>query len=145
MTSPAVPTVDSEIAAWCDFVAAVEHRNQAARQIGDYFRKLTTLTDAPKLEDIWQSIAQQHDKLAKDSLKLWEYWLRLAPARLSAHDRHLLGEFAAVLRPPSSGSARRWRRAAPDGRSPLRGFRGSPISFYLSWRSRGIPWEPHSH
>ena len=37
-------------------------------------------------------------KLAKDSPKLWEYWLRLAPARLSAHDRHLLGEFAAVLR-----------------------------------------------
>jgi hypothetical protein len=86
------------MAAWRDFVSGGENRIQAASQIGDYFRKLTALSDAPKLEDIWQRIAQQRDKLAKDSLKLWEYWLRLAPARLSAHDRHLLGEFAAVLR-----------------------------------------------
>jgi very-short-patch-repair endonuclease len=98
LSSPVPPTLDSEMAAWRDFVSGGENRIQAASQIGDYFRKLTALSDAPKLEDIWQRIAQQRDKLAKDSLKLWEYWLRLAPARLSAHDRHLLGEFAAVLR-----------------------------------------------
>lgn len=98
LTPPALPTVDSEVAAWHDLVSGVGNRIQAARQIGDYSRKLTALSGAPKLEDIWQSIAQQRDKLAKDSLRLWEYWLRLAPARLSAHDRHLLGEFAAVLR-----------------------------------------------
>lgn len=98
LTPPALPTTDSEVAAWHDLVARAESRIQAARQIGDYWRKLAALSGAPKLEDIWQNIAQQHDKLAKDSLKLWEYWLRLAPARLSAHDRHLLGEFAAVLR-----------------------------------------------
>lgn len=95
---PAPPTLDSEIAAWRDFVGRVEYAIQAARQIGDYSRKLMALSAAPKLENIWGSISQQRDKLAKDSLKLWEYWLRLAPARLSAHDRHLLGEFAAVLR-----------------------------------------------
>lgn len=98
LSSPARPTFDSEVAAWRDFVAGVENRTQAARQIGDYSRKLTALSGAPKLEDIWQSIAQQREKLAKDSLRLWEYWLRLAPARLSPNDRQLLGEFAAVLR-----------------------------------------------
>lgn len=76
----------------------VEGRIQAAGQIGDYSRKLTALSAAPKLEDIWQNIAQHRDKLAEDSLRLWEYWLRVAPARLSARDRELLGEFAAVLR-----------------------------------------------
>lgn len=98
LSSPGLPVLDSEIATWRDFLSKVEHRIQAARQIGDYSRKLTGLSAAPKLEDIWQSIAQQRDKLAKDSVRLWEYWLRVAPARLSAHDRHLLGEFAAVLR-----------------------------------------------
>lgn len=98
LAPPTQPTSDSEVAAWRDFVSAVENRIQAARQTNDYFRKLTALSAAPKLEDIWQNIAQQRDKLAQDSLRLWEYWLRLAPARLSAHDRHLLGEFAAVLR-----------------------------------------------
>jgi very-short-patch-repair endonuclease len=98
LSLPAPPTHDSEVAAWGGFVSQVESRTQAARQIGDYSRKLTALSGAAKLEDIWQSIAQQRDKLAKDSLRLWEYWLRLAPARLSPDDRHLLGEFAAVLR-----------------------------------------------
>jgi very-short-patch-repair endonuclease len=98
LPSPTLPNLDAEIATWRDYVTGVEDRIQAARQIAHYFRKLTALSGAPNLEDIWQSIAQQRDQLAKDSLKLWESWLRLAPARLSAHDRHLLGEFAAVLR-----------------------------------------------
>lgn len=95
---PALPTVDSEVAAWHDLVSKAESRIQTARQIADYSRKLAALSAAPKLEDIWQTIAQQRDKLAKDSLRLWECWLRLAPARLSGRDRELLGEFAAVLR-----------------------------------------------
>ncbi len=98
LSSPAPPTLDSEIVAWRDFVTEIENRIQAARQICDYSRKLVALSSAPKLEDIWRCIAQERDKLAKDSLRLWEYWLRLAPARLSAHDRDVLGEFAAVLR-----------------------------------------------
>ena len=56
------------------------------------------LQEYREAKHIWQNIAQQRGKLAKDSLKLWESWLRLAPARLSARDRELLGEFAAVLR-----------------------------------------------
>jgi very-short-patch-repair endonuclease len=98
LSSPALPTLDSEIAAWCNFVSGAENRIQAAGQIGDYFRKLAALSNAPRLEDVWQIIAQNREKLANDSLRLWEYWLRLAPARLSPNDRHLLGEFAAVLR-----------------------------------------------
>jgi very-short-patch-repair endonuclease len=98
LTLPALPTMDSEVAAWHDLVSKVKSRIQAARQIGDYSHKLKALSAAPKLEDIWQNIAQQRDKLAKDSLRLWEYWLRLAPARLSAQDRQVLGQFAATLR-----------------------------------------------
>jgi very-short-patch-repair endonuclease len=98
LTPPVPPKADSETAAWGEFVPGVENRIQAAEQIAEYFRKLTALSAAPRLEDCWRNIAQLYDKLAEDSLKLWEYWLRLAPARLSAHDRHLLGEFAAVLR-----------------------------------------------
>ena len=98
LTPPAPPNVDADIAAWSDLVSKVEYATHAARQVGDYSRKLSALANTPKLEDIWQNISQQRNKLAKDSLRLWEYWLRLAPARLSARDRELLGEFAAVLR-----------------------------------------------
>jgi very-short-patch-repair endonuclease len=98
VTPPASPLVDSDIAAWHDLVTRGEYAIQAASQIADYSRKLAAMSGAPKLEDIWQNIAQQRHKLAKDSLRLWEYWLRLAPSRLSARDRETLGEFAAVLR-----------------------------------------------
>ncbi len=98
LPQPARPNLDSEIQAWHDFLTDVESRIQAIRQIGEYSHKLGMLSSATKLEDIWQNIAQQREKLATASLRLWEYWLRLAPARLSADDRHLLGEFSAVLR-----------------------------------------------
>jgi very-short-patch-repair endonuclease/chaperonin cofactor prefoldin len=98
LTSPAVPTTDLELPGWHDFISKGERRVQGARQIGEYSRKLGTLSSAPRLEDIWRDIAQQREKLAKDSLRLWEYWLRLAPARLSPSDRESLGEFSAVLR-----------------------------------------------
>ncbi len=43
LTTPAPPTVDSEVAAWRDLVDRVEYAIQAARQIGDYSRKLMAL------------------------------------------------------------------------------------------------------
>ncbi|HWQ93149.1 MAG TPA: AAA domain-containing protein [Clostridia bacterium] len=98
LTMPPPPSVDADIVAWCALVSKVEGRIRAARQVADYFSKLIALSAAPKLEATWHNIAQQRDKLAKDSLRLWEYWLRLAPSRLSARERELLGEFAAVLR-----------------------------------------------
>ena len=98
LTPPAPPSRDSEVRAWIEFLSKVVNRVQTVRDVGDYSLKLKALSDAPKLEDIWQGISLQRAKLAKDSLKLWECWLRLAPARLTANDRHVLGEFAAVLR-----------------------------------------------
>lgn len=98
LTPPAPPLVDTDIAAWRDLLTRVDYAIQAARQIADYSCKLDAMSGAPKLEDIWQNIAQQRHKLAKDSLRLWEYWLRLAPSRLSSRDRETLGEFASVLR-----------------------------------------------
>jgi hypothetical protein len=73
LTTPTLPIVDSEVTAWLKLVSKIEGRIQAARQIGEYSRKLTALSVAPKLEEIWQSIAQQRNKLANESLKLWEY------------------------------------------------------------------------
>lgn len=98
LTLPTLPLVDSDVAGWRDLVSRVDYAIQAARQIADYSCRLNALSGAPKLEDVWQNIAQQRQKVAKDSLRLWEYWLRLAPSRLSTQDRELLGEFAAVLR-----------------------------------------------
>lgn len=95
---PAPPAVDSDLAVWRGLAAALEKRVHGARVIAEYFRKLDALSAAPKLENIWCDIATQRDGLADESLRLWEHWLRLTPARLTSSDRRVLGEFAAVLR-----------------------------------------------
>jgi very-short-patch-repair endonuclease len=98
LTAPAAPSSASQIPTWRAFLQEAEGQTKASRQISDYFDKLAALSASPKLEDVWRKIAQERDKLSDDSLKFWESWLRLTPARLSAHDRRMLGEFAAVLR-----------------------------------------------
>lgn len=109
LTSPEVPRRDREMDAWLEFAIALESRIEAVRQIGNYFGTLTALSEAPALERIWEGIVEQQEKLATDSLRLWECWLRLAPARLSSRDRAALGEFAAVLRLLVQGDAENQR------------------------------------
>lgn len=98
LTPPANPTTDADLGAWEQFLGNVEARIEAVGQVANYFQKLAALSGGKGIESIWKSIADEREKLAKESLTLWEYWLRLAPGRLSAEDRRLLGEFAAVLR-----------------------------------------------
>jgi very-short-patch-repair endonuclease len=98
MTSPANPSADADLGPWEQFIGNLDARIEDVAQVADYFHKLAALSGSNGIESIWESIANGRAKLAKESLTLWEYWLRLAPGRLSANDRHLLGEFAAVLR-----------------------------------------------
>ncbi len=98
LTPPANPSTDIDLRTWEQFLGNLEARIEAVAQIRDYFNKLALLSGSVGIESIWKSIADEREKLAKESLTLWEYWLRLAPGRLSAEDRRLLGEFAAVLR-----------------------------------------------
>ena len=98
LTPPANQSVDADLEAWDQFIRNMDARIETFAKVADYFHKLAALSGGNGIERIWQSIAEGREKLAKDSLKLWEYWLRLAPGRLSANDRRLLGEFAAVLR-----------------------------------------------
>jgi superfamily I DNA and/or RNA helicase/very-short-patch-repair endonuclease len=98
ITAPPNPTGDADLGAWEQFNGILDARIEAAAHIADYFQKLAALSESKGIENIWASIAAEREKLAKESSRLWEYWLRLAPGRLSPNDRHLLGEFAAVLR-----------------------------------------------
>jgi very-short-patch-repair endonuclease len=98
VAGPAPVSTDTEVVRWSEWVHKLEERLHAAKEIKNYYGKLTDFSQASKLEEVWRSIAQQRLKIAKDSMRLWEYWLRLAPSRLSAQDRKMIGEFAAVLR-----------------------------------------------
>ena len=98
LTPPADPSTDADLGTWEQFLGNLDARLEAVAQVADYFQKLAALSAGKGIESIWKSIADEREKLAKESLTLWEYWLRLAPGRLSAEDRRLLGEFAAVLR-----------------------------------------------
>jgi hypothetical protein len=98
LTIPANPSADADLGTWEQFLGDLDARIESVAQVADYFQKLANLSGGKGIESIWKSIADEREKLAKESLTLWEYWLRLAPGRLSAEDRRLLGEFAAVIR-----------------------------------------------
>ena len=98
LTPPANPSADGDLGTWERFLGDCDVRIEAVAQVADYFQKLAALSCGKGIESIWKSVADERETLAKESLRLWEYWLRLAPGRLSAEDRRLLGEFAAVLR-----------------------------------------------
>lgn len=98
LTLPQNPSCDADLKEWNEFVDCLDRRIKEISNVSDYFQKLAALSQGEGIETIWASIARERERLANDSLKFWEYWLRLAPGRLSAEDRRLLGEFAAVLR-----------------------------------------------
>lgn len=98
LTPPASPSTDADLEAWEQFLEDCDARIEAVAQVTKYFQKLAALSDGKGIESIWKSIADAREKLAQSSLRLWEYWLRLTPGRLSTEERRVLGEFAAVLR-----------------------------------------------
>jgi very-short-patch-repair endonuclease len=98
VSPPTNPLSDADLKAWEQFAEKLDARIQDAAEVADYFHKLDALSGCKGIENIWKSIAEAREKLANESLTVWESWLRLAPGRLSAEDRRLLGEFAAVLR-----------------------------------------------
>ncbi len=69
---PANPTADAHVAAWIETSNELRRRSEQVRLASAYS--------------------------TSKSMRVWEAWLRLAPARLNQSDRKNLGDFNAVLR-----------------------------------------------
>ena len=89
---------DQDVLPW---IMAADHlflRAEQVRAVSKYYSQLKSLTEGERLEDLTRDLARLTTESAKKSMRVWETWLRMAPARLTAEDRRILGDFNTVLR-----------------------------------------------
>jgi very-short-patch-repair endonuclease len=96
--SPVDPTADAQVAAWITAATEFCRRSEQVRLASVYSKQLKLLSAGERLEDLTRELAKLKNACASKSMRVWEAWLRLAPARLTQPDRKNLGDFNAVLR-----------------------------------------------
>ncbi len=79
----------------CD---AARARARDVQAVAQYRVALQRLQHARSLEDIARQQASLQARIAKNSLQLWQLWLRLQPSRMPSAQRQRLGKYSAVLK-----------------------------------------------
>jgi very-short-patch-repair endonuclease len=95
---PSSPTADAHVAAWIQASSELRRRSEQVRLASTYSKQLNLLSTGERLEDLTRELVGLKNDCASRSMRVWEAWLRLAPARLNQSDRKNLGDFNAVLR-----------------------------------------------
>jgi superfamily I DNA and/or RNA helicase/very-short-patch-repair endonuclease len=95
---PTNPTADTHVAAWIEASGELRRRSEQVRLASAYWKQLNLLSAGERLEDLTSELVGLKNDCASKSMRVWEAWLRLAPARLNQSDRKNLGDFNAVLR-----------------------------------------------
>lgn len=95
---PANPSKDHQVAPWVAAANELLRRSEQVRLASTYARQMKLLTGNSRLEDLTSELVKLKNDSASKSMRVWEAWLRLAPARLSQADRKNLGDFNSVLR-----------------------------------------------
>lgn len=90
---PSVLSMDQ----WIQYGERLEQWMNNISKVHSYFAKLEELTQARPLEELSKHRLKLTDDLSRNSQLLWRTWLRLQPARLSAEQRKLLGDYSALL------------------------------------------------
>jgi very-short-patch-repair endonuclease len=81
-----------------ELCAAARARARDVKAVAQYRGALQRLQQARSLEDIARQQASLQDRIAKNSLQLWQLWLRLQPSRMPPAQRQRLGKYSAVLK-----------------------------------------------
>ena len=81
-----------------EICAVARARVADVRAVARYRDSLQRLTQARSLEEIARQQAGLQDRIAKNSLQLWQLWLRLQPSRMLPAQRQRLGKYSAVLK-----------------------------------------------
>ncbi|MBK8793951.1 MAG: hypothetical protein IPN59_12635 [Holophaga sp.] len=90
-------TDETAVADWIQVACRLRARIPHLEAAKGYRELLMMLVRGSGLK-MSRELAQWMDKVPVQSRRLWEAWLRLAPSRLSAEDRKVLGDFCAILR-----------------------------------------------
>ena len=89
---------DTEFIKFLEFAEQVKERLDEIEKISDYFQLLHYLQQGESLESLSRKHRQLFSDIADNSRRLWTDWLKVTPARLGKEDRHLLSQYAAVIK-----------------------------------------------
>jgi very-short-patch-repair endonuclease len=85
------------------FRAALADRLVWATHVQAYLRALDALRAAPSLEYLARELTRIAEDSARNSVELWQSWLRLRPGCWKPEERKLLGEYASLLQMIAGG------------------------------------------
>ncbi|MEZ4600737.1 MAG: AAA domain-containing protein [Syntrophotaleaceae bacterium] len=88
---------ESNLPLWRKFGEEMASRIASAREVKDYFDSLAILQKQPSMECLAGRQLRLTQKMAGNSERLWQNWVKLQPSRISQQDRRLLSEYASVL------------------------------------------------
>jgi len=88
---------------WKDFQVALAERLEWAGRVRSYGDGLERLRAARPLEHLACELTGIAEESARNSLELWQSWLRLWPSRWRPEQRKLLSEYCSLLQMIASG------------------------------------------
>jgi very-short-patch-repair endonuclease len=100
---PSGEPVEPGIEAWEEFQRTLADRLEWAVRIQSYFSALDQLRSAKPLESLARELTRIAQESGRDSLELWQCWLRLWPGRWTQEERKLLAEYVSLLQMIASG------------------------------------------
>jgi len=83
---------------WEGFIDNFGSRLGAAEKIKNYFESLDMLKSLSAFEELADKQMKLIDRISDNSLRLWQYWIRLRPNRIPPEFRTLINSQAAILR-----------------------------------------------
>jgi very-short-patch-repair endonuclease len=94
---------DADPGVWRGFHGALADRLDLAARAQAYLRALDRLRAATAVEELAGRLTRIADQSARNSLELWQTWLRLRPSRWAPEQRRLLSEYVSLLQMLSGG------------------------------------------
>ena len=100
------PSRGDDLDAWQQFHDSLANRLRSAERVQAYQQSLDRLRAARPIEDLASELTRIADESARDSLELWQCWLRLWPSRWKPDQRKLLSEYVSLLQMIAGGDSR---------------------------------------
>jgi very-short-patch-repair endonuclease len=94
---PSGPPEEGDLDRWKEFRNALAGRLEWGVRVRNYWQSLDRLRAARPIENLAGELTRIAEESARNSIELWQCWLRLRPARWNLEERKLLGEYVALL------------------------------------------------
>lgn len=98
LASPSDDLSERSLPSWRTFIEDLDRRFKAGALVVQYFEALAALQSVQSPEVLTVAVQKSMADLNKNSVTLWDAWLRLQPSRLSQSQRAKLGRYVALLR-----------------------------------------------